>query len=95
MAQWIAIGVTLLFALVAGCIAYGKLVKSVDILKAEVINLQQEAQSPEERAALEKLIDERFRSHEQLDDLRFETLTKTIDGKLDKILTAVNNHRSV
>lgn len=97
VAQWIAIGLTA-FGLVAGfwyrsnkdAELRGKQNERIDFMKGEIIQLQKQSQTEGEREALALVLDERFKAHEQKDDMRFDSLTMKISIQLEKILAAVN-----
>lgn len=94
MAQWVAIGLTALVATVSVCVIWGKFTERLDYMKGEIINLQNSAQTQEERELTARGIAQQFEAHEKVDDLRFANLQQTIEGKLNQILSAVTNfHR--
>ncbi len=86
MAQWIALGIT-----VAGLVfVFGRFRERLDYMKGEIIQLQTESQTVEERKVREESLDLRFKIHDQKCDMRYETITKNIDYKLDRIMVSVN-----
>lgn len=89
-APWIAIGLSALAWVVTTAVLWGKQTERIDFMKGEIINLQNEAQTPGEREALGEVLEIKFATHERLDDLRFDNLSKMIDSKLDKIIAAVS-----
>ena len=86
----VSIAVGVLVNLIVLAFVLGKFSERLDFLKGEVIQLQNDGQTPAEREALTKLLEAKFEAHEELDDLRFKALTDALANRLDRILEAVN-----
>ncbi len=100
MAQWIAISLTavgLIYGLwqrsVRDAETRGVLGARIDYMKGEIIALQTNSTTEDERQAIARELDTRFKAHEAMDDLRFSTITHAIDIKLEAILQAVTSIR--
>ena len=87
MSNWVSIGITLGVNIIILAFLWGKFSERMDFMKAEIIQLQTEAQSPQERKAVAELFNVRFEAHERLDDLRFKAMAEALADRLDKMAT--------
>jgi hypothetical protein len=100
MAQWIAISLTaaaMAFGFwrrsIAEAKARGLQDAEIAYMKGELIELRNWSVTPSERDLAAKELDTRFKAQQDLNDLRFSTITRTIDAKLEAILQAVMSFR--
>ena len=93
MAQWIALGVVVLGNVIILAAMWGRMTERQAAGEARIKALEDDSQTPGERAALQQSISNQFKAHEELDNVRFDNLQKAMHDKLDAILKAVNNGR--
>jgi hypothetical protein len=65
----------------------GKFSERMDFMKGEIVSLQRESQTQEERDAISELFNVKFEAHERLDDLRFKAMADALADRLDKMAT--------
>lgn len=109
MAQWIGILLTAIGLALGQLLTYVKqataaasrearMSERMDFMKGEIIHLQNESQTPDEREALARFAHSELEAHEREDfqkfkaiDDRMVTLANNWDRKLDMILSAIRD----
>jgi len=91
VAQWIALAVTIVSAIIVGAGLWGRMSQRMDDAEFRIKSLEDDSQTPGEREAVKKIFETRFAAHESLDDIRFANLQQAIHAKLDAILLALNH----
>lgn len=90
-AQWIALAITAAGTIWGFATMWTRFSERLDYMKGEIIQLQREAQTQEEREALAAVVETRCKAREEKADLRFDTIIRLIEQKLDKILVTLKN----